>query len=308
MIVVQDLRKLYDRNVAVDKISFTARPGEIFGLLGPNGAGKTTTISIISGLLLPSSGSVMVNGRPISPTAAAVKAQLGVVPQETALYQDLNARENLRFWGSLYGLGGAELKSRVQQMLEQLGLTGRAGEPVKNYSGGMKRRLNLGLGLVHDPKVVLLDEPTVGVDPQARLNILESIRDLASKGKTVLYTTHYLQEAEELCDRIAIMDHGRILAEGTVGELKKRIGEGNIVTVKGGFHAQALRDLLAGNRQVDLVSLEDHHAMLSLHDGMSPAQLLQDLMTKPLDIEEISVREASLEQVFLKLTGGELRD
>ncbi len=308
MIRVEELRKSYGRTLAVDDISFQARPGEIFGLLGPNGAGKTTTISILSGLLAPTAGSVTVDGRPMSPTAAAVKRTMGIVPQEIALYDELNARENLSFWGGLYGLSGSRLRGRVDQVLALIGLTDRAGDRVKTFSGGMKRRLNLGLGLVHEPTVLLLDEPTVGVDPQARINILEVIRQVAASGKTVLYTTHYMQEAEELCQRLAIMDHGRILAEGSVEELKRMVGEGEIVTVRGRFSAEEMRRSLDGNVDVRAVSLEDHQAMLAVQGGRGSTRVLQDLLARSLAIEEIAVRQPSLEQVFIKLTGRELRD
>ncbi len=300
MIRVEELRKSYGRTLAVDGISFQARPGEIFGLLGPNGAGKTTTISILSGLLAPTAGSVTVDGRPMSPTAAAVKRTMGIVPQEIALYDELNARENLSFWGGLYGLSGSRLRGRVDEVLALIGLTDRAGDRVKTFSGGMKRRLNLGLGLVH--------EPTVGVDPQARINILEVIRQVAASGKTVLYTTHYMQEAEELCQRLAIMDHGRILAEGSVEELKRMVGEGEIVTVRGRFSAEEMRRSLDGNVDVRAVSLEDHQAMLAVQGGRGSTRVLQDLLARSLAIEEIAVRQPSLEQVFIKLTGRELRD
>jgi len=308
MIRVEELHKSYGQTMAVDGISFEARPGEIYGLLGPNGAGKTTTISIISGLLKADKGAVLVDGRPMSPGAAEVKKQMGVVPQEVALYDELTARENLSFWGGLYGLRGSRLKERVNEVLKLIGLLDRAGDRVKTYSGGMKRRLNLGVGLVHEPQVILLDEPTVGVDPQARIGILDVIRELAGRGRTVLYTTHYMQEAEELCHRLGIMDHGRILAEGSVAELKKMVGEGEVVTVQGSFTAEEMRLSLDGNAAVHAVSLEDNQAMLSVRGDSSSTRLLQDLLGRSLAIEEISVREPSLEQVFIKLTGRELRD
>jgi ABC-2 type transport system ATP-binding protein len=308
MIRVEELHKSYGQTVAVDGISFEARPGEIYGLLGPNGAGKTTTISIISGLLKADKGAVLVDGRPMSPSAADVKKQMGVVPQEVALYDELSARENLSFWGGLYGLGGSHLKERVNEILTRVGLLDRAGDRVKTYSGGMKRRLNLGVGLIHEPQVILLDEPTVGVDPQARIGILDVIRELAKRGRTVLYTTHYMQEAEELCHRLGIMDHGKILAEGSVAELKKMVGEGEVVTVQGGFTAEEMRRALDGNAAIQAVSLEDNQAMLSVRGDSSSTRVLQDLLGRSLAIEEISVREPSLEQVFIKLTGRELRD
>ncbi|MCZ6649729.1 MAG: ABC transporter ATP-binding protein [Acidobacteria bacterium] len=308
MIRVDDLKKTYGQHVAVDGISFQAAKGEIFGLLGPNGAGKTTTISIISGLLEATSGTVTVDGRTMSPTASSVKKVMGVVPQETALYEELTARENLRFWGGLYDMSGSRLKKRVGEVLELIGLIDRSDDAVKTYSGGMKRRLNLGLGLVHEPRLLLLDEPTVGVDPQARLSILDVIREAARNGTTVLYTTHYMQEAEELCQRLAILDHGKILAEGTVDELKKMVGEGEIVTVRGSFTAQQMHQALEGHPHVHAVSLEDHQAMLSVAGDGGTARLLQDLLGQDLEVNGVNVQPPSLEQVFIKLTGRELRD
>ncbi len=308
MIRVDDLRKNYGQNKAVDGISFHAGTGEIFGLLGPNGAGKTTTISIISGLLEATSGTVMVNGQAMSPTASTVKKSMGVVPQETALYEELTARENLRFWGGLYDMSGARLRERVGEVLALIGLSDRADDAVKTYSGGMKRRLNLGLGLIHEPQVLLLDEPTVGVDPQARLSILDVIRAAARKGTTVLYTTHYMQEAEELCHRLAILDHGKILAEGTVDELKKMVGEGEIVTVRGNFTAQQMHRALEGHPHVRTVSLEDRQAVLAVTGDGGSARLLQDLLGQALEVDGVNVRPPSLEQVFIKLTGRDLRD
>ncbi|MCZ6601103.1 MAG: ABC transporter ATP-binding protein [Acidobacteria bacterium] len=308
MIRVDDLKKNYGQHVAVDGISFQAAKGEIFGLLGPNGAGKTTTISIISGLLEATSGTVTVDGRTMSPTASSVKKVMGVVPQETALYEELTARENLRFWGGLYDMSGSRLKKRVGEVLELIGLIDRSDDAVKTYSGGMKRRLNLGLGLVHEPRLLLLDEPTVGVDPQARLSILDVIREAARNGTTVLYTTHYMQEAEELCQRLAILDHGKILAEGTVDELKKMVGEGEIVTVRGSFTAQQMHRALEGHPHVHAVSLEDHQAMLSVAGDGGTARLLQDLLGQDLEVNGVNVQPPSLEQVFIKLTGRELRD
>jgi len=308
LIRVDDLRKNYGQNKAVDGISFHAGTGEIFGLLGPNGAGKTTTISIISGLLEATSGTVMVNGQAMSPTASTVKKSMGVVPQETALYEELTARENLRFWGGLYDMSGARLRERVGEVLALIGLSDRADDAVKTYSGGMKRRLNLGLGLIHEPQVLLLDEPTVGVDPQARLSILDVIRAAARKGTTVLYTTHYMQEAEELCHRLAILDHGKILAEGTVDELKKMVGEGEIVTVRGNFTAQQMHRALEGHPHVRTVSLEDRQAVLAVTGDGGSARLLQDLLGQALEVDGVNVRPPSLEQVFIKLTGRDLRD
>jgi ABC-2 type transport system ATP-binding protein len=250
----------------------------------------------------------MVDGRAMSPTASGVKKSMGVVPQEIALYEELSARENLRFWGGLYDMSGSRLTQRVAEVLDLVGLADRAGDAVKTYSGGMKRRLNLGLGLVHEPGLLLLDEPTVGVDPQARLSILDVIRAAAREGTTVLYTTHYMQEAEELCHRLAILDHGKILAEGSVDELKKMVGEGEVVTVHGNFTAQQMHLALEGHPHVRTISLEDHKAMLAVAGDGGSARLLQDLLGQALEVNGVNVRPPSLEQVFIKLTGRDLRD
>ena len=216
MIEVSDLRKVFGELAAVDGITFTAEPGAIFGLLGPNGAGKTTTISCVCGLLKPTSGRVRVLGYDVVTDGARAKSGLGVVPQEVAIYEEVSATENLRYWGGAYGLTGAGLKTRIAEVLELTGLQDRAKEPVKRFSGGMKRRLNFACGIVHRPKVLLLDEPTVGVDPQSRVRLLELVREEAVRGTCVVYTTHYMQEAEELCDRLAIVDHGKLIAYGSL--------------------------------------------------------------------------------------------
>ena len=210
MIQVERLRKIYGDVTAVDDISFEVSPGVIFGLLGPNGAGKTTTISCCSGLLTPSAGSVRICGQDPLRTDGRCGAASGVVPQEMALYSELSATENLFYWGGVAEVPRAELKRRVPELLEQVGLADRAREPVQRYSGGMLRRLNLAAGLIHDPKVLLLDEPTVGIDPQSRVRVLEIIRARAAAGVAVLYTSHYMEEAEQLCHRFAIIDQGRL--------------------------------------------------------------------------------------------------
>ncbi|MCA9727528.1 MAG: ABC transporter ATP-binding protein [Candidatus Eisenbacteria bacterium] len=215
---------MYGDRLAVDGVSFTVRPGQIFGLLGPNGAGKTTTISCLSGLLHPTSGTVRINGHDVIHDGVKARASIGVVPQELAIYPEISARQNLEYWGAVQGLSGAELRDRIDPLLERVGLAGRAKEPVKSYSGGMKRRLNIAVGLIHDPKVLLMDEPTVGVDPQSRTHILGLIRERAEAGVAVLYTTHYMGEAETLCDQFAIIDHGKVIAEGNLEQLLERAG------------------------------------------------------------------------------------
>src|SRR5512132_2170277 len=214
-ISVRDLRKSFGENQAVQGVSFDVEQGEIFSLLGPNGAGKTTTISMLSCLLRPDTGDARILGHSIRTEAMEVKSVLGVVPQEIALYEDLTARENLTFWGKMYGLRGAALKTRVNEVLDVIGLSDRANERVGKDSGGMKRRVNIGVALLHKPKVIYMDEPTVGIDPQSRRNILDSVVALKDQGMTVLYTTHYMEEAQELSNHIGIMDHGKMIACGS---------------------------------------------------------------------------------------------
>jgi len=309
MFRVERLTKRFGEIRAVDGVTFEIRTGELYGLLGPNGAGKTTTMSMMAGLLAPDDGRVLFDGADFAADPIRVKGQLGVVPQEPALYESLNARENLRFWGAFYGLTGSALAAAVDRVLDVTGLAARAKEPVKNFSGGMKRRLNLGIGLVHAPRAVLMDEPTVGIDPQARLNILQVVRDVAAAGTTILYTTHYLEEAETLCDRIGIMDHGQILAEGTLDELKRRVGGKEVVTVRGSFDAAAIREHLAGRSGVEMVSAEAGRVVLSVAGGgRSAVELLSSLLGGEFQVEGVSIEPPSLNSLFLDLTGRELRD
>jgi ABC-2 type transport system ATP-binding protein len=306
---VQSLRKEFGDLVAVDGISFEIQEGEIFGFLGPNGAGKTTSISMICGLLTPTAGEIHVEGVSILKNPREVKRRLGVVPQEVAIYEELSARENLSFWGGIFGMRGKLLRSRVDELLEQVGLEERAKEPTKNFSGGMKRRLNLALGLVHDPKLILLDEPTVGIDPQARRNILDVVRNIVTSGRTVLYTTHYLEEAEELCDRLAIIDHGKILSQGTVADLKTQLGEGSLLTVQGTFPAAELSEAVTKVKGLLPIEIDDNRAMLLVaRDGPGVSHSLEGLFARGLTFDDITIKEPNLEDLFLKLTGRELRN
>jgi ABC-2 type transport system ATP-binding protein len=308
VISVDGLSKSFGGLRAVDRVSFDVPQGEVFGLLGPNGAGKTTTISMVSGLLRPDEGTVTIGDYDLWESPRRAKCLLGLVPQEVALYEEFTAPENLLFWGGLYDVPRSELKQSVQDVLRQVGLAGRAREPVSRYSGGMKRRLNLAIGLVHRPKALLLDEPTVGIDPQARNAILEIIRDIARHGTTIIFTTHHLEEAEQLCDRIAIMDHGRVLQTGSVRELAKVAGDRDVVTLRGGFTTQQLRQSLE-HQPVSILSLTDHLATLHLtgeHYGL--ASLVERLGKDGIDLADLSVQKPTLESVFLKLTGRGLRD
>ncbi len=309
MIRIEKLSKSFGDVRAVDDISFAVRRGEVYGLLGPNGAGKTTTLSMLSGLLKPDGGRVLVDGIDPEVNTLAVKAKLGAVPQETAIYEELTARENLRFWAGLHGLRGTRLREAVDATLEQVGLTGRANSRAKGYSGGMKRRLNLGLGLVHRPQVVLLDEPTVGIDPQARQRILDVIREVAAAGTTIVYTTHYLEEAEGLCDRIGIIDHGKIIAEGTIEELERMVGSEDVITVRGSFDAEQVRQRLGHLDEARVLAADDGRIVLGAAGGGAGAvTLLSSLLDGQLDVEGVSIQPPGLNGLFLKLTGRELRD
>jgi ABC-2 type transport system ATP-binding protein len=308
VISVQNLSKRFGELRAVDRISFEVAAGELFGFLGPNGAGKTTTISMMSGLLGPEEGSITIGEYDLQASPRQAKRLLGLVPQEVALYEEFSARENLLFWGGLYGLPRAELKRNTEEILQRVGLTERAREPVSRFSGGMKRRLNLATGLVHRPKVLLLDEPTVGIDPQARNSILEIIRDIARQGTTIIFTTHHLEEAERLCDRIAIMDHGHILQTGSVHELAKVVGDREVITLRGRFSASQIRNCLEAE-PVELLSASEQLATLHVvGDGYGLAPLVARLSKAGIDLADVSVQKPTLESVFLKLTGRELRD
>ena len=309
MIQVENLSKSFGATRAVDGISLRVRPGEIYGLLGPNGAGKTTTISCITGLLKPGSGRILVDGIDVGSDPIRARRPLGVVPQETAIYDTLSARENLEFFASLHGIAGEEKRRRVDEALERVGLSANARQASKKFSGGMKRRLNLAIGLVSRPKALLLDEPTVGIDPQARIHILDVVREVRKEGAAVLYTTHYLEEAETLCDRVGIMDHGRILAEGTIAELRARVGEGTVLTLRGRFTAERLEEAVRPEPNARIVSLEENLAMVATAGPAAAASdLLSRLLRADLEIGEIAMREPSLESLFIKLTGRELRD
>ena len=308
LLQIDHLAKAYGPVRAVQDISFSVRPGEIYGLLGPNGAGKTTTISMISGLLVPDGGSISIAGRPLAADPQAAKRLMGVVPQELALYEELSAAENLEFWGRLAGLDTKTARARTAEIHAALTLSDRARDPVKTFSGGMKRRVNLGCALLHRPKLILLDEPTVGIDPQARLNILEFVRSLRADGVGVLYTTHYLEEAESLCDRIGIVDHGRMHAEGTLRELQERLGGQRLFVLEGQWTG-AEPDTWPGLRQhYRVLQHTDRQLVVAALEERDPADCLRELLALPVRAENVTLKRPSLNDVFLHLTGRDLRE
>ncbi len=294
---------------AVDGVAITIDQGETFGLLGPNGAGKTTSISMIAGLLRPDAGEVSVAGTAITPNSVAGKGAIGLVPQEIAIYPDLTAAENLTFFGRLYELSGDELSRRVNEVLEVIGLTDRKDDLTKEYSGGMQRRLNIGIGLLHRPQLLILDEPTVGVDPQSRNSILESVESLSAEGMAVLYTTHYMEEAERLCDRVAIIDEGVIKAEGTRRELVALVGGKDRIKITAtGDLSRAVEVALevrgvseASQSEVGVEILADEAATLL-------PEMLGRVASAGAVVAAVEVIEPNLEAVFLHVTGKALRD
>ncbi len=308
---VRELCKKYGDFSAVKNVSFNIEEGEIFSLLGPNGAGKTTTISMLSTLYTPSSGEAVVAGHSVTREPMAVRRAIGVVPQELALYEDLTARENLVFWGQMYGLGGRELEARTTEVLEQIGLTDKAKNRLRTYSGGMKRRVNIGVGLLHKPRLLFMDEPTVGIDPQSRRAILDTVKDLNRQGMTVLYTTHYMEEAQELSDRVGILDHGELIALGTQKELTQKVGEAETLILHIGENddAEALAKSIASVPGIRSAEASDHEVTIVCPEA---EEVLAGVVTKANEarfkIRSIDIREPNLEAVFLHLTGRALRD
>jgi len=320
---VHDLVKKYGDFTAVNGISFDIQEGEIFSLLGPNGAGKTTTISVLSTLYTLTSGEALVGGHSVSKEPMAVRQLIGVVPQDLAIYDDLTARENLSFWGQMYGLSGKPLKSRIDQVLEQIGLIDKADQRIKTYSGGMKRRVNIGVGLLHRPRLLFMDEPTVGIDPQSRRAILDSVKDLNKQGMTVLYTTHYMEEAQELSDRVGIIDHGELIALGTQAELNQQVGENDTLILHlgegEGAIAGAPTSAIAGAEALaaavrDLpgvlkVDVSDHSiAIIAPEAEVILAPVITKANELGVKIRSVDIQEPNLEAVFLSLTGRALRD
>ena len=308
-IQVNDLHKSFGDLHAVQGVSFQAQKGQVLSLLGPNGAGKSTTISIISGLLAPSSGDAAIMGHSILREAEQAKASLGVVPQDIALYPDLSARENLLFWGKMYNLRGTRLKSRVDEILEIIGLSDRQKDMVGKFSGGMKRRVNIGAALLHKPDVIIMDEPTVGIDPQSRRHILDNVKLLNRQGMTVLYTTHYMEEAAELSDSIAIMDQGKIIAYGTHAELIKLVGEQTRVDLTLNDSSSKVEEDWRRIEGVSKIDTQNGTVTALVDDSnLVLPHLFEAASTAGVRITSVDIQEPNLEMVFLHLTGKALRD
>jgi ABC-2 type transport system ATP-binding protein len=303
---VVELRKRFGSLQAVDGVSFEVGLGRILGLLGPNGAGKTTTVSMITGLLRPDSGAVLVEGRALQGDSDPVKRHIGVVPQDLALFDELSAQENLTLFGELYGLHGKPLQHSISRALELVGLSDRAKDRVRVYSGGMKRRLNLSAALLHDPAILLLDEPTVGVDPQSRNAIFDNLEHLKGEGKAIVYTTHYMEEVERLCDRVVIIDHGKVIANDTCENLYRRLPGSNILQVQleSAEHLEGLTELPG----VEWVDQQEQALRVGLKDLNGTAPVLTWLDQRGVRFSHLTSERASLEAVFLTLTGRRLRD
>lgn len=306
---IRGLTKKFGDFVAVDNISLTIREGEIFGFLGANGAGKSTTINMVSSLLRPTSGEIRILDKDIMKQSRFAKLNLGIVPQDLAIYEDMSAFENVSFFAGLYGLRGNELKERTEEALGFVGLSDKAKAFPKNFSGGMKRRLNIACAIAHKPKLIIMDEPTVGIDPQSRNYILTSVRKLNESGCTIIYTSHYMEEVEEICSRIAIVDHGKIIAEGTKEQLKSTITDMKDIRIEMKSVQGSEGERLKSIPGVRTVHQEEN--MIRIHSDVAVDNLnriLKQLMADGLEIRSVEEQEPNLETVFLTLTGRNLRD
>ncbi len=308
MIKIRNLSKNYGEQTALENVDIAIETGELFGLLGPNGAGKTTLINIINTFLKFDAGEIFIDDQALTSHSNKIKKLIGIIPQEIALYEGLTALENLKFWGEIYGLGKKNLQKKCDNILKLVGLSERKNDLLRNYSGGMKRRINIAAGLLHDPKIILMDEPTVGVDPQSRNFIFEMIEELHSQNKTIIYTTHYMEEAERLCERIAIIDHGKIIAVGTKEELYELLDQDRNITVK--FQERTELSLFQKEfSDLEIKQLSAKALMIFGQDLINKLpQLIAQAKKQSQEIEEIDFGKPNLEKVFLKLTGRELRD
>ncbi|MFL0245957.1 ABC transporter ATP-binding protein [Candidatus Clostridium stratigraminis] len=306
---IEGLVKMFGDVAAVDKVNLSIEEGEIFGLLGPNGAGKSTIINIIAGLLNMNSGSIEVLGQHISKHGIDIKRNLGVVPQDIAIYEDLSAFENVKFFASLYGLKGKELRERAEEALDFVGLKDKLKSLPNEFSGGMKRRLNIACAIAHRPKLIIMDEPTVGIDPQSRNHILQSVKRLNEMGCTIIYTSHYMEEVEEICTMVAIMDHGKVIAEGTKEELKSIITDSNTVAITVSDASRVREEKLKEIQGVKTVEIEENTIKINSEKELNNLdKLILYFTSNKINIKNIESKVPDLETVFLTLTGRKLRD
>ncbi|MGJ7913457.1 ATP-binding cassette domain-containing protein [Neobacillus sp. LXY-1] len=312
MLTVQDLSKSFGQIEAVKDVSFAVEKGESFGLLGPNGAGKSTTINMITGLFPPSSGAIQVKNIDVVKNPKQAQKLIGVVPQEIALYQEMSARENLKFWGRMYDLSGKELEKNVDEVLEIIGLRERAKDKVDTFSGGMKRRVNIGAAILHRPEMLIMDEPTVGIDPQSRNHILETVKRLNGEGMTIIYTSHYMEEVEYLCERLGIIDHGQLIACGTLKEIRETHGDHSRINVTVDTNAamiDLIKTTLAKSFLEKDIQIKDYQiSVLHKEPNTVLSELIQSVTNTGAKITSMEIVEPNLESVFLHLTGRNLRD
>ena len=310
MIEIKDVTKSYGRQKVLQNVSFEIMEGELFGLLGPNGAGKSTLIDILTGIQSMDSGEIFINGKSIKTDKVEIRKHLGLVPQDIALLEELNAVDNLEYFGGLYGLAGQELKSQIEKLLEVAGLTDKKKEKVKNYSGGMKRRLNIAVAMLHNPSILILDEPTVGVDAQSRQHIFDYIQSLAEQGTTILYTSHYMEEIETLCKRVFILDLGEEVAYGTKEEVKKLVGHTQTVSLTLDRAPAGFDEVLKNSENgIQFVTVDGQDVELTIDQTIfSMMKLIEQVEQAQLVIKSVNVKETTLEEAFLQLTGKTLRD
>lgn len=309
LLVIKNLVKRYNDVLAVDNVSMSINEGEIFGLLGPNGAGKSTTINALTGLTKADSGDIQIFGLDMKTYEMDIKREIGIVPQDIAVYDDLTASENLRYFGKLYGLKGRLLTDRVNEALEFTGLSEKGKDYPKKFSGGMKRRLNIACAIVHHPRLIIMDEPTVGIDPQSRNHILQSIKQLNKMGSTIIYTSHYMEEVEELCTRLVIMDHGRIIAKGTKEELENMVAVDDRVAIELSSVNYTITDNIKKISGVKECSIKDNQiAIISKKHSKNLGRIIDSISDTDSEIISLNIERPSLESVFLTLTGRSLRD
>ncbi len=309
VVEIKNLVKRYNDFLAVDNVSLNIGEGEIYGLLGPNGAGKTTTINTLIGLIKADNGEINIHGRNINKYSDEVKREIGIVPQEIAIYDELTAMENVTFFARLYGLRDGLLKERVKEALDFTGLWDRRNDISRKFSGGMKRRLNIACSIAHHPKLIIMDEPTVGIDPQSRNHILESVRELNRKGSTIIYTSHYMEEVEELCNKIAIMDHGKVIADGTKDELKNMVSVEDRVEIELSAVNYTVVDNVKKVTGVKDCIADNGRLRVSSHkDSKNLSRIIDCIVNADLEIIAMNIEKPTLETVFLTLTGRTLRD